>query len=78
MKHQIAQLLRASGWEIISHSQVPGYADLLIRMGNLQYVVEVKRTAESRRGRIVPLLAEAILQAQAYAHKIPVRGPWLS
>jgi hypothetical protein len=76
---QIAQLLRGSGWEIISHLQDPGYADLLIRMGHLQYVVEVKRAAESRRDRIVPLLAEAILQAQAYAHKIPpVRVRWPS
>ena len=72
---QIAQLLRASDWEIISRPKVPAGADLLIRSGNLQYVVEVKRAAESRRDRIVPLLAEAILQAQAYAHKIPGARP---
>jgi DNA-binding MarR family transcriptional regulator len=72
---QVAQLLRASGWKIISQPNVLGSADLLIRMGHLQYVVEVKRAAESRRDRIVPLLAEAILQAQAYAHKIPGAQP---
>jgi DNA-binding MarR family transcriptional regulator len=72
---QMAQLLRASGWEVISPPQVPGDADLIIRSGNLQYVVELKRAAESRRDRIVPLLAEAILQAQAYAHKIPGARP---
>jgi hypothetical protein len=74
---QVAQLLRASGWEVIPPSRVPGGADLIIiiRRGNLQYVVAIKRAAESRRDRIVPLLAEAILQAQGYAHKIPGARP---
>src|SRR5260370_11211680 len=37
--------------------------------------MELKRAPESRRDRVVPWLAEAILQAQAYAHKIPLARP---
>jgi DNA-binding MarR family transcriptional regulator len=72
---QLAQMLRASGWEVISRPHVPADADLLIRSGDFEYVVEVKRAAESRRDRIVPLLAEAILQAQGYAREIPGARP---
>lgn len=42
-------------------------ADLLIRRGSLVYVAEIKSITEGRAGRVIPLLAQAILQAQAYA-----------
>ena len=41
----------------------------------LGYAVELKRAPESRRDRVVPSLAEAILQAQAYARDIPPARP---
>jgi DNA-binding MarR family transcriptional regulator len=72
---QLAQILRDSGWEVLRHPEVPREIDLLIRRDNSAYAVEVKRAAESRRDRIVPLLAEAILQAQAHAHVIPQARP---
>jgi hypothetical protein len=64
-------LFRDSGWEVRREPQVPGEADLVVKNGNREYVIELKRAPESRRDRVVPLLAEAILQAQAYAQKIP-------
>jgi len=70
-ENQLVDLFRDSGWEVRREPQVPGEADLVVKNGNLEYVIELKRAPESRRDRVVPLLAEAILQAQAYAQKIP-------
>ncbi|MBZ5684077.1 MAG: hypothetical protein LAP86_03510 [Acidobacteriia bacterium] len=70
-ENQLVDLFRDSGWEVRREPQVPGEADLVVKNGNLEYVIELKRAPESRRDRVVPLLAEAILQAQAYAHKVP-------
>jgi hypothetical protein len=42
---------------------------MLVRRGERQYVIELKSSAEPRRDRLVPLLAQAILQAQAAAAK---------
>jgi hypothetical protein len=72
---QLAQLLRDAGWEVLRHPEVLPEMDLLIRRDGFAYAVEVKRAAESRRDRIVPLLAEAILQAQAHARAIPEARP---
>jgi len=74
-ENQLAQMLRDSGWEVFPRPHAPGQADLIIKKDNLQYAVELKRAPESRRDRVVPLLAEAILQAQAYAHRIPPARP---
>ena len=70
-ENQLVDLFQDSGWEVRREPQVPGEADLVVKNGNLEYVIELKRAPESRRDRVVPLLAEAILQAQAYAQKIP-------
>ena len=72
---QFVDLLQGSGWEVRRQPRHPGEADLAIKNGDLQYVVELKRAAESRRDRVVPLLAEAILQAEAHARKVPHARP---
>src|SRR5258707_762131 len=72
---QLGQLLRNAGWEVLRHPEVPSEIDLLVKKDGFAYAVEVKRAAESRRDRIVPLLAEAILQAQAHARAIPEARP---
>ena len=66
---QFVDLLRDSGWEVRREPHGPGAADLLIKKPNVEYVVELKRAPESRRDRVVPLLAEAILQGQAYPNR---------
>jgi hypothetical protein len=43
----------------------PGSGHLLIKKGKLQYAVERKKVAEGRSDWLIPLLAQAILQAQA-------------
>jgi DNA-binding MarR family transcriptional regulator len=72
---QFVDLLQGSGWEVRRQPRHPGEADLAIKNGDLQYIVELKRAAESRRDRVVPLLAEAILQAEAHARKVPHARP---
>src|SRR5260370_12048352 len=74
-ENQLAQMLRDSGWEVFPRRHAPRQADLIIKKDNLQYAVELKRAPESRRDRVVPLLAEAILHAQPYTHSIPPARP---
>jgi DNA-binding MarR family transcriptional regulator/Holliday junction resolvase len=69
-ENQLVDLFRDSGWEVRRKPHVPGEADLVVKNGNLEYVIELKRAPESRRDRVVPLLAEAIQQAQAYAQRL--------
>lgn len=68
----IAELFRKAGWRVRPH---PAYedmrADLVVDWGKNRYVIEVKETSEGRRDRLVPLLSQAILQAQAFAHRFP-------
>jgi Holliday junction resolvase/DNA-binding MarR family transcriptional regulator len=70
-ENQLVDLFRDSGWEVRREPQAAGEADFVVKNGNLEYVIELKRAPESRRDRVVPLLAEAVLQAQAYAKKLP-------
>lgn len=67
--HAFATLFRAAGWDVVA---APGQAvhyrpDLLLRKGRVSYVADVKAASESRADRVIALLAQAILQAQAYA-----------
>jgi DNA-binding MarR family transcriptional regulator/Holliday junction resolvase len=74
-ENQLSQILRDSGWEVLPRPHAPGEPDLIIKKEDLEYAVELKRAPESRRDRVVPLLANAVLQAQAYARKIPAVRP---
>src|SRR5260370_26673515 len=74
-ENQLAQIFRDAGWDVFPRPHAPGEPDLIIKKGDFEYAIELKRAPESRRDRVVPLLAEAILQAQAYAHKIPLARP---
>jgi hypothetical protein len=49
-------------------------ADLVVNAGENKDVVEVKAATEGRRDRLIPLLSQAILQAQAFARQFPERA----
>lgn len=67
---------RRGGWQVVSQPHIAGARpDLLVRRGNHQYVVQLKSSAEARRDRLVPLLAQAILQAKAAASKADLSPP---
>ena len=67
---RVAQLFEAHGWKVQREPAIGPYkADLLVKSGRDAYLVEIKAPSEARRDRVIPLLSEAILQAQAYARE---------
>jgi Holliday junction resolvase len=68
----VANLFRKGGWRVRRHLKAGDFrADLVVDAGGKKYLVEVKAASEGRRDRLVPLLSQAILQAQAYARQFP-------
>jgi Holliday junction resolvase len=68
----LARMFKRGGWRVRRHPVVSGMeADIFIEAGDKRYVVEVKALSEGRSDRLVPLLAQAILQAQALARHFP-------
>jgi hypothetical protein len=45
--------------------------NLIVEVGRRTYAVELKCSSEGRRDRLIPLLAQAVLQARAIAHQFP-------
>jgi DNA-binding transcriptional regulator YhcF (GntR family) len=64
----IADLFEANGWDVDRSPEYErGRSDLMVRRGAQRFVVEVKALAEGRADRVIPMLSQAILQAQANA-----------
>lgn len=64
----VSQLFEANGWGV-DRSPKHGrkHSDLMVRRGPQRFVVEIKALGEGRADRVIPLLSQAILQAQANA-----------
>ena len=64
----VADLFEAQGWNV-DHS--PEYKskspDFVVRRGAQCFIVEVKALSEGRADRVLPMLSQAILQAQVHA-----------
>jgi Holliday junction resolvase len=70
----VAEAFRKAGWRVRRHPAAGDMrADLVVDDGARKYVVEVKSAAEGRRDRLIPLLSQAILQAQAFARQFSER-----
>lgn len=68
LEQRVADLFRRAGWKVRRQPSVGDLrADLLAQRGGHSYVVEVKSAPDGRRDRLLPLLAQAILQARAFA-----------
>jgi hypothetical protein len=65
----VVDLFRRSGWRV-QEQPGNGKADLLAESDGRKYVIEVKRSAESRPDRLVPRLLQAIIQAQSAARHV--------
>ncbi len=64
----VAGLFEANGWKVqTSPAEKGGRPGLLVRRGAQRFLVEIKALAEGRADRVIPLLSQAILQAQAHA-----------
>lgn len=65
----LMDLFRRAGWRVREQIPPDGNADLIVDSGDKKFIVELKRSAEGRRDRLVPLLSQGILQAQAAARQ---------
>lgn len=70
-EEELAEAFRAAGWQLVHapHDRVQDI-DMVVKHGSHQYAVEFKSAPEGRRDRLVPLLAQAILQAQVGARRL--------
>jgi hypothetical protein len=75
LETHVANLFRRAGWKVRRPPERPGpRGDLLLQRGPHSYVAEIKSASESRPDRLIPLLAQAVLQAQAAARRQPEMG----
>ena len=67
----VAAALKTAGWEVEHgrHSGDRPAGDLHARRGKLEYLVETKAASEGRADRLIPLWAQAYLQASHAARK---------
>lgn len=65
---EVADLFAANGWQV-AREQIDSPCDLIISRHGLSYIVEMKKISEGRADRVVALLSQAILQAQAHARR---------
>lgn len=72
LEHLLADAFRRISWRV-SRPPTEGDVrpDLIVEGGGNKYLIEIKRSSEGRRDRLIPLLSQAILQAQAYARLFP-------
>jgi hypothetical protein len=63
----VAEVFRHAGWAVRRESEG---ADLRIRKAQFAYAVEVKAASEGRADRLVPLMAQAILQVRSYTSQV--------
>lgn len=59
---RLAALFEKAGWHVRRHPSDPG-PDLVVRRKGIEYAVEIKSAPEGRSDRLVPLFAQAVLQA---------------
>src|SRR6266498_659478 len=60
---RLAALFEKAGWHVQPHPSAAPGADLLVRRKGIKYAVEIKSAPEDRSDRLVPLFAQAVLQA---------------
>lgn len=60
---EIAELFRQDGWQVEKPDSAVG-VDLAVRRGSTAYAIELKVSSEGRADRLVPLWAQAYLQAR--------------
>jgi len=74
----VANLFREAGWKVLELPPQPdGAPDFIVSKQGKKLVVEMKRAAEGRKDRVIPLLSQAVLEAVHHSrslagHPIPV------
>jgi hypothetical protein len=68
----LAQILSQAGWRVDHQPKLADdQPDLVAQRGGKKYVFELKVSSEGRKDRAVPLISQAILEAQLAARKFP-------
>lgn len=68
----LVEFLRKAGGRVYRHPTIGDMrADIVARSGGRIYIIELKGSSEGRRDRLVPLLSQAMLEAQALARRFP-------
>ncbi len=68
----LVDIFRKAGWRVRRQPRAGDMqADLVVSNGKTKYIVEIKSASEGRSDRLIPLLSQAILQAQAYSLRFP-------
>lgn len=65
---RLAALFEGAGWQVRRQPNHPG-PDLVVRRKGIEYAVEIKSAPEGRSDRLVPLFAQAVLQAAHAANR---------
>ncbi|MBZ5659883.1 MAG: restriction endonuclease [Acidobacteriia bacterium] len=61
----LVDVFRHAGWKVMRQPKGPDRGiDLVVDSGEKKYIIELKRSSEGRGDRLLPLLSQAILQAQ--------------
>jgi hypothetical protein len=68
----VAEVFRRGGWKVREEPDSgDGKPDLIAEHAGKKYVIEIKRSSEGRKDRLIPLVSQAILQAQEEARHLP-------
>jgi hypothetical protein len=68
----VAEVFRRGGWKVQQEPDAgDGKPDLIAEHAGKKYVIEIKRSSEGRKDRLIPLMSQAILQAQEGARHLP-------
>jgi hypothetical protein len=78
----VADVFRRGGWKVRQEPDAgDGKPDLGAEHAGKKYVIEIKHSSEGRKDRLIPLVSQAILQAQEGArhlpgHAVPLPSSW--
>jgi hypothetical protein len=71
----VAEVFRRGGWKVREQARSDdGSPNLMAERAGKKYVIEIKRSSEGRKDRLIPLVSQAILQAQEVARRQPAHS----
>jgi Holliday junction resolvase len=72
VENLVAEVFRRGGWKVREKADAGGgRPDLIAEHAGKKYVIEIKRSSEGRKDRLIPLVSQAILQARDWARHLP-------
>ena len=68
----VAEVFRRGRWKVREKADAGGgRPDLIAEHAGKKYVIEIKRSSEGRKDRLIPLVSQAILQVRDWARHLP-------